>query len=140
MASLHDIRVALADKLATIPSVAQTAAYNQSNPTLPCLFVLGHDEIEYGNMAFGRRDTGWNLIVRGYVSTNFDQPSQEKLDGWLASEGDDSVREALEDDQTLGGLTDWIQVTRATGSAVFTLPNQIQALGTDFTVQVQTAD
>lgn len=139
MADLHDVREAMAAKLRELPGV-QASAYNPSNPTLPCLFVLGHDEIDYGNMAFGRRDTGWNLVVRGYVSKNFDRASQEKLDSWLASDGDSSVRAKLEEDQTLGGLTDWILVKRSSGSNIFKLPNQIEALGTNFTVEVQTSD
>lgn len=124
----------------SVISGVQTNAYNVSNPTFPSLIVLGHDEVDYGNLAFGRRDTEWNLIVRGYVSQNIDQAGQQRLDAWLAPNGAESVRTALEADQTLGGLADWVQVIRATGTNIFQLPNQISALGTDWTVQVQTPD
>lgn len=131
--------------MTVIPGV-QTSAYNVSNPTLPALIVLGHDEIDYGNLAFGRADTEWNLIVRGYASQNIDQAGQQRLDAWLASSGTQSVRAAIEYKEPgdiqpcLGGLVDWVQVLRATGSNIFQLPNQVSALGTDWTVQVQTAD
>jgi hypothetical protein len=138
MADIADIRQALADALSTVQGT-QTSAYNLANPTMPCLLVIGHNEIDYGNLAFGRGDTQWNLIVRGYVSTTWDIGSQQRLDRWLASDGTESVKAAVEADPELGGVADWAIVLRSTGTNVFTLPNSISALGTDFTVQVQTS-
>ncbi len=139
MADMADIRQALADALSVIPSV-QTSPYNLPNPTMPSLLVLGHDEIDYGNLAFGRRDTEWNLIVRGYVSTSLDMTSQRLLDRWLASDGTYSVKAAIEADPSLGGLADWTVVVRSTGTNRFQLDNTVSAWGSDFIVQVQTSD
>jgi hypothetical protein len=139
VSDLASIRVALADALSVLPGV-QTSPYSLSNPFFPSLCVLGHDEIDYGNLAFGRQDTEWNLIVRGYVSLNFDQVGQERLDRWLADSGPDSVKATLEDDPTLGGLVEWLLVIRSSGTNIYQLPNQVSALGTDFTVQVQTSN
>jgi hypothetical protein len=139
MADLADIRQAIADALSAIPDV-QVSPYNPASPVFPVLFVLGHGEIDYGNLGFGRLDTQWNLIVRGYVSTNLDITSQQRLDRWLASEGDHSVKAAIEDDPTLGGVVEWALVRRSIGSNLFKLSNTVSALGTDFTVQVQTTD
>ena len=143
MASPAVIRQALADALSTIPSAGQTSPYNLPNPTMPCLLVIGHDEINYGNLAFGRHDTEWNMIVRGYVSSQTSSiRAQEILDDWLADAGTDSVKAAIEADQTLGGVA--IQggalVIRSSGSNIFQLENTVSALGTDFLVRVQTAD
>lgn len=139
MADIADVRQALADALSVIPD-CQVSAYNLPNPTMPCLLVLGQNDIEYGNLAFGRQDTQWNLVVRGYVSTTLDLSNQQRLDRWLASDGPESVRAAIEADTTLGGVADWVIVLRSTGTNVFQLPNTVSALGTDFVVQVQTAD
>ncbi len=139
MATIDDVRQGLADAMSVIPD-AQVSPYNLSNPTMPCLLVLGHDEIDYGNLAFGRRDTEWNLIVRGYVSTTLDLASQQRLDRWLASDGDESVKAAIEADPTLGDVADWAQVLRATGTNRFQLDNTVSAWGTDFAVQVQTSN
>ena len=140
MAAIADIREAIADALEAIPNV-QTSAYNLGNPTFPSLVVLGHDEINYGNLAFGRHDTEWNLIVRGYVAQSAsDLAGQQRLDRWLASDGVDSVKAAIEADPSLGGVADWVLVIRSSGSNIFQLENTVSALGTDFTVQVQTTD
>jgi hypothetical protein len=139
MADIADIREAMATALSVIPSV-QVSAYNPSNPVLPILFVLGHGEIDYGNLAFGRGDTQWNLVIRGYVSTTLDLTSQQRLDRWLATEGDYSVKAAIEADPTLGGLADWTLVRRSNGSTLFKLSNTVSVFGTDFQVQVQTSD
>ena len=125
--------------LSGIPSV-QTSAYNPPNPTMPVLFVLGHGEIDYGNLAFGRGDTQWNLVIRGYVSATLDVTSQQRLDQWLATEGIYSVKEAIEADPTLGGLADWTLVTRSTGSSLFKISNTVSYFGADFFVQIQTTD
>jgi hypothetical protein len=145
VSDLASIRVALADALSVLPGV-QTSAYSLASPSFPSLCVLGHDEIDYGNLAFGRQDTEWNLIVRGYVSLNFDRAGQERLDRWLADNGPDSVKQAIEYLQpgdiqpSLGGLVEWVLVIRSSGTNIYQLPNQVSALGTDFTVQVQTSN
>ncbi len=139
MADPADIRTALADALADIPDV-QVSAYNPSNPTMPSLCVIGHEQVNYGNLAFGRGDTEWNLIVRGYVAPNLDLAAQQLLDKWLADSGPFSVKAAVEADPTLDGVADWALVVRATGSQTFQLQNTVSALGTDFTVQVQTTN
>jgi hypothetical protein len=132
------IRQGLADALSGITSVGQVSAYNLASPTPPCLFVLGFEEINYGNLAFHRGDTEWNTVVRGYVSPSLDQASQKLLDRWTADSGENSVKAALEADPTLGGAVQWTLVIRSTGTNRFQLDNQVSVWGTDFIVQVQT--
>ncbi len=137
MATMVEIRTALKDALKASLTDCQITDYPRS-PTLPSLQVIGFGDIAYGDGGFGRIDDTWDIIVRGMVKPDTDQVRM--LDRWAASTGDNSVKGAIEADQTLGGVTYSAIVQRASQMQVGQSFDGQQIYFVDFTVQVQTTD
>lgn len=133
MASLTDIREALAANLASITGLQQSA-YLLSNPTPPAAEVQP-SEIDY-DAAFQRGMDEWTLIVRVFVGVSSDIGAQKRLDGMIASSGASSIKAAVESDRTLGGAVDDLRVTRCTGYRVFAREGGAGVLGAEWEVQV----
>ena len=57
--------------------------------------------------------TEWSMQVQLIAGRMADQQSQRQIDAWLSWDGDQSVRQALEADRTLGGNC---QTSRVTGA------------------------
>lgn len=106
MASLTEIRAAIAASLAVLPD-CQVSAYMLANPTPPCIDVFPDPEQEIVYDRAMQQGAGeWNLIVRGRVAFSTDQGAQMRLDEWIASSGPGSVKAAVEADCTLGGAAE----------------------------------
>ena len=136
MSDLRDIRLALADNLALIPSV-NVSAYIQANPVLPVIWVRPSSEpgiVYHRAMQDGVED--WTMLVQAYVGTNVDRGAQEQLDKLLASSGASSVKAAIESDKTLGGHADNLVVQGCTGYQEYARPDGTTALGAEWTVLV----
>lgn len=132
MAQLSEIRIALAAALAPIFE-GQVSAYMLANPTLPCAYVFP-DETEF-HEAFANGAETWGLTVQVLVGTISDQGSQELLDQYLASNGPKSIKEAIETDDTLGGIVASLIVQRTTGYRQYQLGAQT-VLGAQWTLSV----
>lgn len=139
MAALSEIREGLRAALATNLSLGansefQVSAYGLSNPTPPCIQVIGPEEVAYhGAMQNGHGN--WTITVQALVGLASDRGAQELLDRLLESSGSASVRAAIETDKTLGGVVDNCIVTGASGYRQYAT-GQGDVLGCEFSVAV----
>jgi len=144
MADLTEIREGLAARLVGVlpTTVGKVSAWMVPQPVPPLIQVMGPDEVDYDSGAFEAHDASWEMIVQCFAGAVSLRGAQQRLDAWLAPSGDTSVRETLEDDQTLGGTTGvyGVVVRRASGYRLYQLPNQTdQVLGAEFVVSVETS-
>ena len=63
------------------------------------------------------------------------QLAQETLDGFIASSGANSVKQAIESDVTLSGVVSSVRVTEARDYGSYTM-NNTDLIGVDFMVEV----
>jgi hypothetical protein len=78
----------------------------------PPAAIITRAEVDYTqNMSGGL--TEWSMQVQLIAGRMADQQSQRQIDAWLSWDGDQSVRQALEADRTLGGNC---QTSRVTGA------------------------
>lgn len=136
MASLTEIREALAENLRTIPSL-DVSAYMKANPTPPSAHIFP-DEIDF-DQAMGGGCDDWFLLVQVFVGVVSDIGAQKRLDPMLAPAGETSVKEAIEADASLGGLVDDLQVVSCTGYRTYPRPTGDAVLGAEWRVHVLAA-
>lgn len=133
MPAMGDLREALAANLATIPDLAESA-YVLGNPTAPCAEVMP------GPVTYDRTmQRGTDMLrftIRVYVGASLDVAAQKRLDPMLNSSGPYSVKEAVEQDRTLGGLADHTRVTESTGYRIYAREGTPALLGAEWTVEV----
>lgn len=132
-ATLEQIRLGIAAALQAIPGL-QANGYMMSQPTPPAVEVFPA-EVQY-HQAMGQGLHGWTITVRGFVGLSSDIGAQKLLDRWLAPTGDHSFREAIEADQSLGGIVDAVTVQMASGYTVFIREGSPPFLGAEWTVEV----
>lgn len=133
MASLTDIRVALADNLSSIAGLQQSA-YMLSNPTPPTAEVMP-SSIRYDRSMARGLDTH-NLTVRVLVGQSSDRGAQKRLDGFLAGSGATSIKAAIESDTTLGGAASDLRVMECSGYRVYGREGNASVLGAEWQVEV----
>lgn len=133
MASLTDLREALASNLSAITGLNESA-YFRSNPTPPACEVTP-GEITYDE-AMQRGLDEWEFMVRVFVGVPNDIAAQKRLDSMMASSGTASIKAALESDPTLGGHAQDLHVTRCSGYRVYGPETGPVALGAEWTVRV----
>lgn len=108
MATVSDIRQALADKAANVYGL-RTVAYQPDAPRPPVAFVM-LDRIEYDLNANRGADTFF-FVITVIVGRADDRAAQKNLDQYLV--GSDSVKKAIEADRTLGGVVNTCRMTEA---------------------------
>jgi hypothetical protein len=141
VADIAAIREALRARLATLAGTGgQSSAYMLSNPTPPCLQVVGIDATDY-DTTFGRGGDAMTMIVQGFAGNAADVAAQVKLDEWLDTTGATSLKAAIETERpsavTLGGLVSSCLVVSSTGHRVFTLPNGTDVVGAEWTLEIE---
>jgi hypothetical protein len=137
-ATLQQIRQGIATNLGTLadaPQGIQISAYILDNPSPPCLYVMGADEITY-DLAMQRGLDQWRIVIQGFVGGVTDIGAQVRLDEWLAPTGDDSVKQAIESDKTLGGLIADISVVSSSGYRLYHVESQAATLGADWVCSI----
>lgn len=128
MASLKDIRAGI------------TAAIKSAIPQITCTGYLLQNfappavEIEFNGIDYHRAMHDglqeWEFLVRGLhsSSTMLDEQAQRNLDDWV-DDADDSIKEALEADRTLGGVVFDCAVAKVGPIKLFT---PVSAPGTSY--------
>lgn len=123
-----------------------TSPYWVSNFLPPFLMVSGTPDVDYAAEGRPADDSEIELIVLAFTGIVEETASQDRLDRWKASSGDESVRSILEgrdDDDLFLGLEDVFDVTvlRASENTLHSLPSVPGAdvLGCEFTVRVSTS-
>ena len=139
MAALSAIREGLRAQLAanldlSPYSATQISAYGLSNPTPPCIQVIGPEEITY-HRAMQNGHADWSITIQALAGLTSDRGAQELLDRMLESTGSASVRAAIEADKTLGGVVDNCIVRGASGYRQYTTA-QGDVLACEFSVAV----
>lgn len=98
--NLSDIRRGLVGQLALVRGLRVSEHVpEQVNPPAA---IITRAEVDYTqNMSGGL--TEWSMQIQLIAGRMSDQQSQRQIDAWLSWDGDQSVRQALEADRTLGG-------------------------------------
>lgn len=133
MPSLEEIRAGIAANLDAIEGL-QANAYELTNATPPTAFVVPV-EVAY-DRAMQRGFDLWKLRVTVLVGATTDIGSQKRLDRMLDPSGSESVKAAIESDDTLGGVVDDLHVTRASGYRQYPREGGVTALGAEWDVEV----
>jgi len=133
MAALSDVREALQARLKTIPGL-RASDVGIATPTPPQASV----NLRSFTYAQDYDDSVlWVFDVWIYVNSADIERGQRALDAYLAPSGEQSVKVALEDDQHLGGLSDWVRVVGAlqgpsqpeiSGMKVLTIALQVEVM------------
>lgn len=108
MASITDIRTAVATSLAAIPGLR--TAVQMPDTISPPIAVVGIGSVSY-DKNFARGLDEYNLIVTLIVGRVGERSAQRLLDSYVSTTGASSVKLALELDKTLGGKCDTLRVT-----------------------------
>jgi hypothetical protein len=108
--NLSDIRKGLVGQLALVRGLRVSEHVpEQVNPPAA---IITRAEVDYTqNMSGGL--TEWSMQVQLIAGRMADQQSQRQIDAWLSWDGDQSVRQAIEADRTLGGNCQTSRVTSA---------------------------
>jgi hypothetical protein len=108
--NLSDIRKGLSGQLALVRGLRVSEHVpEQLNPPAA---VITRAEVDYTQAMSGGL-TMWSMQVQLVAGRMADQQSQRQIDAWLSWEGDQSVRQAIEADRTLGGNCQTSRVTTA---------------------------
>lgn len=133
MADVQAIRLGLAAALGTIPKL-KVSPYVLSNPTPPCAYIFA-DDSDFDE-AMGRGLDELVFVVRVVVPLSMDIGSQVNLDAYRAGSGARSFKQALEADDTLGGVCDSLRVTSISRDTVYVTEGNPPALGCEFRVEI----
>jgi hypothetical protein len=109
MATLAQLREGLAANLRTISSDVQVSPYVLAKPTPPAIDILPA-RVEY-HRTFGNGLEHHTFLVQAYVASGLDEAAQRRLDEFVDS---GVIRQALESDQTLGGIAQSLVVQELT--------------------------
>lgn len=119
---LKAIRNALKDAIKTINGISVSDLRDDPHP--PCAIVYPKAPFEFDDTFNGGTVGGITrpkfcvLVLVPYVST---RSAQEKLDDYLSDEGAQSIKTAIEADQTLGGTVSECLVTGLESYGVISL-------------------
>jgi hypothetical protein len=130
--AITEMRERLAANLATISGL-RTAAELIDNPSPPVALV-SLDSIEY-DQAYQRGLTLYTFTIIVIVGRAAERTAQRKLDDYLANDGEQSVKVAVESDRTLSGYAQDLRVVSA-GSIGSIQVNDQTYLAAEFTVTV----
>lgn len=130
MASVADLRTALATAMGTIPNL-RTSATVPDAPRPPIAVVMP-DRIVYDLNARRGADT-YFFTVMLLVGRADDRAAQNNLDGYLV--GPNSIKTAIEADRTLGGKANTCRVTEMNNYASMPVGETLY-LAAQFVVEV----
>ena len=132
MASITNLRTALATNLATITGL-RTSAEMPDNPNPP-IAIVRPTTVEY-NQAMNKGLTKYSFAVVVIVGRAEERTAQRNLDAYCSSTGASSIKTAVETDRTLGGNAYDCQVTEMTNYTPIQL-NEGTYLAAEFAVDV----
>ena len=132
MATISQLRTALATNLATIPGL-RTSAYVPDDPNPP-IAIIEPSGIDF-DTTFGRGLDSLTFSINVLVGRVSDRTAQASLDSYCSSQGSYSVKTAVESDRTLGGYASDCRVTRLSSYGQVTVGDTIY-LAAEFAVQV----
>lgn len=101
----------------------------------PPMAVLSITDVTF-HRAFSGGDPVYQFVVTLIVARASERVAQDRLDAFTSFDGAQSVRAAIEADQTLGGACQTSVVDRAGNIQTVTLADNVNYLAVDFTVIV----
>lgn len=131
MASITDIRTAIATNLATISGL-RTSAEMPDNPNPP-IGIVSLDSVDY-DQAYAKGLVTYNFTVTVIVGRSAERTAQRLLDTYIST-GEKSVKNAIESDKSLGGKAYDLRVTSLNSVGSIQL-NDTTYLAADFSVAV----
>lgn len=130
MASVSDIREGLALAMGDVPGL-RTSAFVPDNPRPPIAVVMP-DRIEYDLNARRGADTFF-FTITVLASRADERAAQSNLDQFLA--GPNAIKDAIEQDRTLGGRANTCRVTQMQNYASIPV-GEVLYLSAQFVVEV----
>jgi len=108
MASISELRIELANNLATVPGL-RTSPVMVDNPNPP-IAIISPVSIEYDkSMGVGMTIYSYSItVIVGRVS---ERTAQNSLDAYCSSSGTQSIKQAVESNRTLSGKAFDLRVT-----------------------------
>jgi hypothetical protein len=132
MAAMSEIRTALAEKIGSINGLRTAATVpDQVNPPIA---VIIPERVTYDE-AYARGLVVYTFIVQVVVGKVSERSAQNRLDGFVNSTGATSIKTAVENDKTLGGVVFDSRVTEMTTYTVVQI-GDIAYLSCEFRVTV----
>lgn len=132
MASIAELRTAIATNLATIPGL-RTSEFIPDNPSPP-IAVVQFDRAQYHlDMRNGMAE--YNFVVQLIVGRVDERTAQRSLDAYCSSTGSSSVLLGVESDRTLNNKAFDCVVTEMSSYGPV-LVNDITYLGAEFQIRV----
>lgn len=138
MATIAQIRTALASALNTGVSNVQVSAYQLANPVAPGL-QIGLGQSSFTQSMRGASGTGHmerEFIVEAFVPMSTDVSAQKALDTLNDMVASGSVNAAIELDPTLGGVVHHAVVTESSQPQAYVRETGSALWGCQFTVRV----
>jgi hypothetical protein len=130
MALISELRIGLANNLATISGLRTTATI-PDNPSPPIAVILPQG-VEYDN-TFGRGMNTYTFAVTVIVGRVSERSGQNALDAYVSSTGSASIKLAIESDKTLNGKAFDLRVTDSRNYGELTV-GEVTYLSAEFTV------
>jgi hypothetical protein len=130
MALLSDLRIGLANNLATIHGL-RTAATMPDNPNPPIAIIVP-SSIAFDN-TFQRGMQTYSFTVLVIVGRADERTAQNKLDAYCASTGTQSIKLAIESDKTLDGKAFDVLLTEMRNYGQIVI-GEVTYLSAEFTV------
>lgn len=103
-----DIQQALANALTAVPGLR--VADHLPEQINPPMAVIQLQSVTY-HRAMKGGTSAWEYVVTAIGGRMADRAAQIQLDGWMSYDGAYSIRAAIEDDRTLGGVCDTLILT-----------------------------
>lgn len=138
MASLSALRAGIAGRLETISGLNVYAFVPGTIVTPAATVIPGPDTFIQWDTTQGGQTQDYSFIVTLFLPQASDENGQLALDAYLAKSGSSSVKAAIEGDQTLGGVAEWLHVVEARNYGRFNY-NQVAYYGCEFLVVVSAA-
>ena len=120
MIPLKTLRLGLGNSVASISGLNHYG-YTPDKPSPPCFFPaeLDMDRTASGGRTFGAL-RGYDMRARVLTSRADDLSGQGLLDDYLSEGSTNNIIDAIEADQTLGGIAATVQVYRVDGYRLYT--------------------
>jgi len=134
MATLTQIRQGIGTNVSNNITTISVYNYTPDRSEPPLLIVGVLDNLEYDTTMQRGADT-YVIPCRLLIANVDAQLAQETLDGFIASSGANSVKQAIESDVTLSGVVSSVRVTEARDYGSYTM-NNTDLIGVDFMVEV----
>lgn len=133
-ATLTEVRNALKTVLETIDGL-NVYAFPPGQVQVPAVVITPADGafLTYQTALGGAPNLALSITL--FVQRGQERAGTEKLDAYIATSGPDSIYNAVEADQDLGGIVDSCIVVAASNHGTFTY-GEVQYFGCEFSVEV----